>query len=216
LGVCSTTEEKSETNGYCSEALEESCPGCESEEGRSAKQFIHELRQGQEISQREIDNVSVLASNRNVPSVLNHEHANGVHPQALDESAAVSEQTVVPRPPGLWLLTAILLANPVIHGAALLVGQQWLNYGSPRAWDAFVYVLIAPFVGTLMLCRHERARFSVYVFLSCEIVRAISIESLTLGVLSLAAILYLQLPAARRYHPSVDPRGVLRRIRLRR
>lgn len=122
----------------------------------------------------------------------------------------------MPRPPGLWLLTAILLASPAIHGAALLLGQHWLNYGNPRAWDAFVYFLIAPVVGTLMLRRHERARFSVYVFLSCEILRAIRIESLALGVLSLAAILYLQLPAARHYHPSVDPRRVLERIRPRR
>lgn len=122
----------------------------------------------------------------------------------------------MPRPPGLWLLTAILLASPAIHGAALLLGQHWLNYGSVRPWDAFVYFLIAPVVGTLMLRRHERARFSVYVFLSCEILRAVRIESLALGLLSLAAILYLQLPAARRYHPSVDPRRVLERIRLRR
>ena len=110
----------------------------------------------------------------------------------------------------------MLLTSPVIHGAALLLGQHWLNYGSPRAWDAFVYFLIAPVVGTLMLRRHERARFSVYVFLSCEILRAIHIESLALGVLSLAAVLYLQLPSARHYHPSVDPRRVLERIRLRR
>jgi hypothetical protein len=67
-----------------------------------------------------------------------------------------------------------------------------------------------------MLRRHERARFSVYVFLSCEILRAVRIQSLPLGLLALASILYLQLPAARRFHPSVDPQRVLERIRLRR
>ena len=134
----------------------------------------------------------------------------------MDDDSLAKYTAAVPRPPGLWLLTAVLLASPAIHGAALLLGQHWLNYGSPRAWDAFVYFLIAPVVGTLMLRRHERARFSVYVFLSCEILRAIRIESLALGVLSLAAILYLQLAAARQYHPSVDPRRVLERIRLRR
>ena len=66
-----------------------------------------------------------------------------------------------------------------------------------------------------MLRRHERARFSVYVFLSCEILRAARIHSLALGALAVGAILYLQLPAARRYHPSVDPRRVLQRIGLR-
>jgi hypothetical protein len=67
-----------------------------------------------------------------------------------------------------------------------------------------------------MLRRHERARFSVYVFLSCEILRAVRIGSPALGLLALGSILYLQLPAARRFHPSVDPRRVLERIRLRR
>lgn len=120
------------------------------------------------------------------------------------------------RPLGLWLLTLGLLASPLVHLAALALGRQWLNFGSHRAWDAFVYLLIAPIVGTLMLRRHERARFSVYVFLTCEILRAVRIHSLALGLLSLGAILYLQLPAARRYHPSIDPRRVLERIRLRR
>jgi len=65
-----------------------------------------------------------------------------------------------------------------------------------------------------MLTRHERARFSVYVFLSCEILRAIRIHSLLLGLLSAGSIIYLQLPAARRFHPSVDPRKVMARLRL--
>ena len=122
----------------------------------------------------------------------------------------------VPRPLGLWFLTVGLLVSPLLHLAALLLGQHWLNFGSQRAWDGFVYFLIAPIVGTLMLRRHERARFSIYVFLSCEILRAQRIHSLPLGGLALAAILYLQLPAARRYHPTIDPRRVLERIRLRR
>ena len=52
-------------------------------------------------------------------------------------------------------------------------------------------------VGVLMLRRHERARFSVYVFLSCEILRAIRIHSWLLGLLAAGSILYLQFPAAR-------------------
>lgn len=120
------------------------------------------------------------------------------------------------RPLGLWLLTVALLASPVVHGVALATGRHWLNYGSRRPWDGFVYFVIAPLVGFLMLKRHERARFSVYVFLSCEILRAMRIHSPTLGVLAVGAIVYLQLPAARRFHPSVDPRRVLARIGLRR
>ena len=118
------------------------------------------------------------------------------------------------RPAGLWLLTIVLLSSPVIHLLALYFDKRWLNFGSRLPWDAFVYFVIAPVVGALMLRRHERARFSVYVFLSCEILRAMRIHSSLLGLLSAAAILYLQLPAARRFHPSVDPRKVMARLRL--
>lgn len=120
----------------------------------------------------------------------------------------------VRRPAGLWLLTVVLLASPAIHLLALVFDTRWLNFGSRLPWDAFVYFVIAPVVGTLMLRRHERARFSVYVFLSCEIVRAIRIHSWPLGFLAAASILYLQLPAPRRFHPSVDPRKVMARLRL--
>ena len=120
----------------------------------------------------------------------------------------------VRRPAGLWLLTVVLLASPLIHLLALFFHTRWLNFGSRLPWDAFVYFVIAPVVGALMLRRHERARFSVYVFLSCEILRAIRIHSWLLGLLSAASILYLQLPAARRFHPSVDPRKVMARLRL--
>ncbi|MGE5816103.1 MAG: hypothetical protein ACM36C_16555, partial [Acidobacteriota bacterium] len=103
------------------------------------------------------------------------------------------------RPAGLWVLTVVLLTSPAIHALALLFHQRWLNFGSHHPWDSFVYFVIAPVVGALMLRRHERARFSVYVFLSCEILRAIRIHSALLGLLAAGSILYLQLPAARRF-----------------
>ena len=118
------------------------------------------------------------------------------------------------RPAGLWLLTVALLASPLIHLTALLRGAHWLNFGSRHPWDWFVYFLIAPVVGLLMRYRHERARFSVYVFLSCEILRAVRIHSTLLGVLAACSILYLQLPAARRFHPLVDPHKVAARLGL--
>ena len=125
-------------------------------------------------------------------------------------------EDAVRRPLGLWLLTIVLLASPAFHLLALLAKARWLNFGSHHPWDGFVYFLIAPVVGALMLRRHERARFSVYVFLSCEILRATRIHSWPLGLLSVAAIVYLQLPAARRFHPMVDPRKVMARLRIRR
>jgi hypothetical protein len=104
----------------------------------------------------------------------------------------------------------------MIHAGALLLHTRWLNFGSVRLWDAFVYFLIAPIVGALMLRRHERARFSAYVFLSCEILRAVRIDSLALGLIAVGFLVYLQLPSSRRFHPSVDPRKVLARLRLQR
>src|SRR3954451_4803694 len=121
----------------------------------------------------------------------------------------------VRRPAGLWLLTLALLASPAFHLLALSLDKHWLNFGSHHPWDGFVYFVIAPVVGALMFRRHERARFSVYVFLSCEILRAIRIHSWLLGLLAAGSILYLQSPAARRFHPSVDPRKVMARLRLR-
>jgi hypothetical protein len=121
----------------------------------------------------------------------------------------------VRRPAGLWLLTVVLLTSPAFHLLALLSGTRWLNFGSHQPWDALVYFVIAPMVGALMLGRHERARFSVYVFLSCEILRAIRVHSGLLGLLAVVSILYLQLPAARRFHPAVDPRKVMSRLRFR-
>jgi len=125
-------------------------------------------------------------------------------------------ETAPRRPLGLWILTLALLASPLLHATALLLGAHWLNFGSTRVWDALVYFIIAPIVGMLMLRRHERARFSVYVFLSCEILRAVRIHSPALGLLAVGFIAYLQLPAARAFHPSVDPRKVMARLRLKR
>ena len=125
-------------------------------------------------------------------------------------------ETPPSRPLGLWILTLALLGSPLIHAAALLLRTRWLNFGSLRLWDGLVYFLIAPIVGVLMLTRHERARFSAYVFLSCEILRAFRIHSPALGLLAVGFLVHLQLPASRRFHPSVDPRRVLARLRLRR
>ncbi len=120
------------------------------------------------------------------------------------------------RPFGLWVLTLGLLGSPMIHAGALLLRTRWLNFGSLRLWDALVYFLIAPIVGVLMLRRHERARFSVYVFLSCEILRAVRIHSLALGLIAVGFLVYLQMPASRKFHPSVDPRRELARLGLKR
>src|SRR5947207_15876797 len=91
-------------------------------------------------------------------------------------SGASAHDTRPRRPFGLWLLTLALLASPLLHAAALLLRARWLNYGSPRVYEGLVYLLIALVVRLLMLRLHERALFSVYVLLSCEILRAFRIN----------------------------------------
>lgn len=120
------------------------------------------------------------------------------------------------RPIGLWILTFSLLLSPLIHLIALMERAVWLNFGSSSLWDGAVYLVVAPMVGYLLLSRHERARFSTYVLLSCELLRAQRIHSPELAFLAIAAILYLQLPAARLFHPSIQPREVLARMGIRR
>src|SRR5688572_2181099 len=114
------------------------------------------------------------------------------------------------RPLGLWLLTVALLGQPGVssRGAAFRRALAQLRQ-PPAVGRVRLLRLPAPVVGALMLRRHERARFSAYVFLSCEILRAIRIHSGLLGLLAAVSILYLQLPAARRFHPPVDPRKVM-------
>ena len=64
---------------------------------------------------------------------------------------AAADSVPVSRPAGLWLLTIALLVGPIVHLVALGLDRQWLNFGSRRAWDGFVYLLIAP------LRRHAHA-----------------------------------------------------------
>jgi hypothetical protein len=130
-----------------------------------------------------------------------------------DGAARTAGRPGLPGPFGLRLLVVALLASPAIHLACRLAGVRWLNFGGHTVWDAVIYLVIAPAVGMLLLFRHERARFSAYVFLSCEILRGVRIGSAALIVLAAAAILYLQTPAARAVYPRVDPAAVRRRLR---
>ena len=120
------------------------------------------------------------------------------------------------RPLGLWILTFGLLLSPPLHLLALITNSIWLNFGNPSLWDTAVYLVIAPMVGYLLLSKNQRARFSAYVFFSCELLRAQRIESLELAALAILAILYLQMPKVRRIHPSIQPRQVLSRMGIRR
>jgi hypothetical protein len=129
------------------------------------------------------------------------------------ESAASAEAPRAPVPLGAWLVTAFITLAPLAHLAALAAGVRVLNFGNRNWWDTFVYLVVAPIVGLLLIKRHERARFSAYVFLSTETVRGIKVHSWPLIAIAVGAILYFQLPAVRAAYPRIDAGQVRKRLR---
>jgi hypothetical protein len=90
----------------------------------------------------------------------------------------------------------------VTEPVALAFGVALLAYAAvalAQGW--WVSACAAPVVAWLLWRRHRRARFSAYIFFTVLAARALLIASWALGLLALAAIALLQLPAARRAWP---------------
>lgn len=112
------------------------------------------------------------------------------------------------------MITALALAlflAPALQ-AASLAGLRALNFAPDRPWNYLAYGLAAPYVGVLLWRRHPRCRFAAYVFLSHEIVRGLHFRHWDAVAIALAWIALLQLPAARRYAPSLRPSEILERL----
>ena len=118
-----------------------------------------------------------------------------------------------PIPPGMRLMIGLLAASPLFQAGAVLSGRGFLNFGGGSAWSHAVHFVIAPVVAYLLVTRHERARFSMYVFLTFEAYRGLKVSSPTLVVLALLGIAYVQLPSVLEAYPRVDARKVLSRFR---
>lgn len=117
-----------------------------------------------------------------------------------------------PRRP--WVITALALGlflAPALQ-AASLAGFRALNFAPDRPWNYLAYGLAAPYVGMLLWRRHPRCRFAAYVFLSHEIVRGLHFRHWDAVAVALAWIALLQLPAARRYAPSLRPAEIRARL----
>ncbi len=141
-----------------------------------------------------------------------------LEPEAVAADAAEPGEAALgpPRPPvplGARLVTAFITLAPLAHLVALAAGTRVLNFGNHSWWDTFVYLVVAPIVGLLLIKRHERARFSAYVFLSTETVRGFRVHSWPLIAIAVGAILYFQLPAVRAAYPRIDPGQVRKRLR---
>lgn len=117
-----------------------------------------------------------------------------------------------------WVITglvAALAAAPVLQ-AASLAGLRVLNFAPDRPWNYLAYGLAAPYVAVLLSRRHPRARFAAYVFLTHEALRGLHFRHWDAVAVAAAWIALLQLPAARRYAPSLRPAEIRARLPWRR
>jgi hypothetical protein len=119
------------------------------------------------------------------------------------------------RPP--WVITGLVAALAVapLLQLASLAGLRVLNFAPDRSWNYVAYGLAAPYVALLLWRRHARARFAAYVFFTHEALRGLHFRHADAVAVALAAVALLQLPAARRWAPSLRPAEILARIRRR-
>ncbi len=127
--------------------------------------------------------------------------------------SAISANSIAPRIPWpIYGLSAALLAAPLLQAWCLLEGRPLLNFGS-GALAHVSYFLFAPMSAVLLLRRHTRARSSLYIFTTFEIVRCLRSDHLVLVALGVALLIYVQLPSVRAVYPKIDARMVLARMR---
>lgn len=122
--------------------------------------------------------------------------------------------TALRRPWVITLLALALFSAPALQ-AASLAGLGALNFAPDRPWNYLAYGLVAPYVGLLLWRRHRRARFAAYLFLTHEAARGLHFGHWDAVAVALAWVALLQLPAARRYAPSLRPAEILARLRPR-
>jgi hypothetical protein len=99
----------------------------------------------------------------------------------------------------MWLALAPLLQ------ALSLAGLRLANFAPDRPWNYVAYGLAAPYVAWLVWRRHPRARFAAYVFLAHEVLRGVHAHRRDAVAIAVVWVLVLQLPAARRWMPSLRP-----------
>jgi hypothetical protein len=108
-------------------------------------------------------------------------------------------------------LVLALAATPVLQ-AASLAGLRVLTFAADRPWNYLAYGLAAPYVAALLWRRHPRARFAAYVFLTHEAARGLHFGHWEAAAVAAGWLAVLQLPAARRWAPSLRPADVAARL----
>ena len=108
------------------------------------------------------------------------------------------------RPGVVVALAAWLALTPVLQ-ALSLTGLRVGNFAPERPWNYLAYGLAAPYVAWLVWQRRPRARFAAYVFLTHEAVRGFHFHRRDAVAVAAIWVVLLQLPAARRWMPSLRP-----------
>ena len=116
-----------------------------------------------------------------------------------------SELAGSPRRPGIIVALAVWLALAPVLQLMSVGGLRVANAAPDRVWSWVAYGLVAPYVAWLVWRRHPRARFAAYVSLAHEAVRGVHLHRWDAVALAALWILLLQLPAARRWLPSLRP-----------
>jgi hypothetical protein len=109
-----------------------------------------------------------------------------------------------PRPGIIVALAACLALAPVVQ-ALSMAGLRAANFAPDLPWNYLAYGLAAPYVAWLVWRGHPRARFAAYVFLTHEAVRGVHFGRWDAVAVAGLWIVLLQLPAARRWLPSIRP-----------
>ena len=117
------------------------------------------------------------------------------------------------RRPGIVRVLGAWLALAPVLQVLSLAGLRVANFAPDRPWNYLAYGLAAPYVAWLVLRRQPRARFAAYVFLTHEAVRGIHFHRRDAVVIAALWVLLLQLPAARRFMPSLRPAAMRARWR---
>ena len=107
------------------------------------------------------------------------------------------------RRPGIIVALAAWLTLAAVLQALSLAGLRVANFAPDRPWNYLAYGLAAPYVAWLVWRRHPRARFAAYVFLTHEALRGVHLHRQDAVAIAALWVLLLQLPAARRWMPSL-------------
>ena len=104
------------------------------------------------------------------------------------------------------------LGLPLQAWSAAQAPLPLMNYGPPLWLNAAVYMLAGPFVAFLLWRGKPRARSSVYMFCTFDVLRSARLGHWLPAAIDIAIVAYLQTPSMRHAYPSVWSRvGMLRR-----